>query len=487
MKYDAIIIGSGAGGSAAAYHLTQTGKQVLLLEKGEQLPSDGSTLDVEKVLRHGTFLNDEPWWDREGNIVVPEEHFNLGGKTRWYGAALLRFSPGEFRADPSRGFLAWPIGYEDLEPYYEEAERLLDLRTFAVEPGLQRLVAGLKSTDVRWASQPLPLGLSGDILQHRAEAAHFDGFASVEGLKSDAQNRFLDLVRRQPNLEIMTGRPVRALLPAASDPRTVIGVECEDGSRYYGDSVLLAAGALHSPRLLQSYCEVTGLAARLPAYRNIGRHYKSHVLTAMLAVAMRKVPDLLSKTVLLTHASFPYSSVQTLGGRLAEEIVNIQAPRWLPRALSRPLGQRAIGLFLQTEDGSHPDNRVVAATGWPVRPQIDYSLARLPHARTEHRSLVRTLRMQLLRLGYLPAVRPIPLSGTAHACGTLVSGVDPHSSVVDGEGRMHGMENLYVVDGSALPRSSRVNPALTIYAWGLRVASRLARAPLERSSAVLHT
>ena len=79
IKYDFIIVGSGAGGSAAAYHLTQTGARVLLIEKGHALPVDGSTLDVDKVLRHGAFLNDEPWWDRHGQLVVPEEHFNLGG------------------------------------------------------------------------------------------------------------------------------------------------------------------------------------------------------------------------------------------------------------------------------------------------------------------------------------------------------------------------------------------------------------------------
>ena len=67
----------------------------------------------------------------------------------------------------------------------------------------------------------------------------------------------------------------------------------------------------------------------------------------------------------------------------------------------------------------------------------------------------------------------IPITGTAHACGTLVAGRDPAQSVVDAGGRVHGMENLYVVDGSVLPRSSRVNPALTIYAWALRVASLL--------------
>jgi choline dehydrogenase-like flavoprotein len=62
----------------------------------------------------------------------------------------------------------------------------------------------------------------------------------------------------------------------------------------------------------------------------------------------------------------------------------------------------------------------------------------------------------------------------------LVTGSNPATSVVDAEGRVHGLENLYVVDGSVLPRSSRVNPALTIFAWALRVASRIeARVPLR--------
>jgi choline dehydrogenase-like flavoprotein len=52
--------------------------------------------------------------------------------------------------------------------------------------------------------------------------------------------------------------------------------------------------------------------------------------------------------------------------------------------------------------------------------------------------------------------------------------------VVDAGGRVHGMHNLYVVDGSVLPRSSRVNPSLTIFAWALRVADMLARRTEEQ-------
>jgi choline dehydrogenase-like flavoprotein len=68
----------------------------------------------------------------------------------------------------------------------------------------------------------------------------------------------------------------------------------------------------------------------------------------------------------------------------------------------------------------------------------------------------------------------IGIAGTAHACGTLVTGRDPTRSAVDPTGRVHGLQSLYVADGSILPRSSRVNPSLTIYAWALRLADKLA-------------
>jgi choline dehydrogenase-like flavoprotein len=56
----------------------------------------------------------------------------------------------------------------------------------------------------------------------------------------------------------------------------------------------------------------------------------------------------------------------------------------------------------------------------------------------------------------------------------MVTGNDAKATVVDVNGKVHGMEGLYVGDGSVLPRSSRVNPALTIFAWGLRLGDHLA-------------
>ncbi len=485
MKYDAIVIGSGAGGSAAAYHLTQTGKKVLLLEKGLPLPRDGSTMDVDTVMRRGAYLSDEPWIDRHGQRTVPEEHFNLGGKTKWYGAALLRFAPHEFEADPAHQCRAWPIGYQDLAPFYEEAEALLGVRTFMVEPNFRKIVAGLRAADAGWREQMLMVGLAPDILDFPEEASRFDGFASVRGLKSDAEKCLLDRVRGKSNLTIATGKAVRALLAAPGSPARLSGVECEDGTRYESDAVMLAAGALHSPRLLQSYMEMNGLAERLPAYRSVGRNYKFHVLTAMLALSHRPVTDVLSKTML--HDARRVSAQHPADARWQSGAAD-------PAYASARLRAARVGRALRPARGGivPADRRRFASRSARAspprestpRPQIDHDPARLPAAYDEHRQFTRRVRQQMLRLGYLPLTRAIPLSGTAHACGTLVAGRDPNNSVVDAEGRVHGLDNLYVVDGSVLPRSSRVNPALTIYAWGLRVASRLvSRSPARAAFA----
>ncbi len=292
MDYDVIIVGSGAGGSAVAYHLTQTGRRVLLLEKGPVLPKDGSTLDVEQVLRQGAFLADEPWLDRHDRLTVPEEHFNLGGKTKWYGAALLRFAPHEFSADPVHQCLGWPITLGELAPFYDEAERLLGVRRFDVEPGFQQLVAGLRRQDPGWRKEQLALGLAADILAYPPEEdRHFDGTASVRGLKADTEQSLLLRVAGRLNLEVLANK-----LPSPRCCRRRGGRSRSTASSAR-TAVAFAAAPWFSPPArctARGCCRATSRApargdAALPSYASIGRYYKAHVLTAMLAFSHRSV------------------------------------------------------------------------------------------------------------------------------------------------------------------------------------------------------
>lgn len=184
---------------------------------------------------------------------------------------------------------------------------------------------------------------------------------------------------------------------------------------------------------------------------------------------------MLRKTAILFNAAFPHSTIQCLGW-IDGDILGAQLPAAVPKFVLRAAGARAVGFFATTEDGSHPENRIVSCRGSGT-PVMDYDLQRIQPAYREHRKLIRAFTARLRHAGLAGVDKYMGMAGTAHVLGSLVTGSDPETSVVDPDGRVHGMAGLYVGDGSVLPRSSRVNPALTIYAWGLRLGEHLGREP----------
>lgn len=223
-NYDVIILGSGAGGSACAYNLVQAGKRVLLLEKGGHLPRDGSTLDVKPVFGEEHFKNRQPWTDNRNRKLTPGEYYNVGGKTKWYGAALLRFGPHEFNTDPDFQCPGWPISYADLEPFYAQAEQLLQINHFDNEPQLSRLINRITQADNGWRVESLPLGLKKNILDQPVEAKHFDGFASPGGYKADAEQNLLSHLFDNPLFQLLPYKEVAALLSNENNPAGITGV-----------------------------------------------------------------------------------------------------------------------------------------------------------------------------------------------------------------------------------------------------------------------
>jgi len=471
-QYDAIIVGSGAGGSAVAHELVHAGKRVLMLEKGEHLPRDGSTLDVKTVFASGRYKNQVEWSDRDGKGFVPGEFYNVGGKTKWYGAALLRMAPHEFEADDAFQCRGWPISYSELEPFYSEAEALLHVNRFEHEPELAALIKTICGADEGWRPDALPLGLKKSILDDPVEAKHFDGFASACGYKSDAEWNLLNPIREAQTFTLETSTEVASLLANPDDPLDILGVACMDGRTYTADKVVLAAGAMSTPRILQNYFKQAELAAKLPSAGNVGANFKLHLNSALLAFSPFKRHDVLRKTAIFFNERFPHSTVQCLGW-MDGEILGAQLPSAVPKFVANAAGARAVGFFVTTEDGSHAGNRILSE-GPDGRPTLDYDLDRIPGSAEEHEGVVSAFRHTLLHAKMVGVDRYMGIGGSAHALGSTVTGNDPADSVVDATGKVHGMANLYIADGGVLPRSSRVNPALTIYAWGLRLGKHLA-------------
>src|SRR5262245_22807265 len=125
-SYDVIIIGSGAGGGTLAYHLAPSGKQILILERGDWLRREPDNWSAEEVFVKNRYVSHEIWRDKHGKSFQPGVHYFVGGATKMYGAALYRLRKEDFaERDHAYGISpAWPISYDELEPYYTRAEQL---------------------------------------------------------------------------------------------------------------------------------------------------------------------------------------------------------------------------------------------------------------------------------------------------------------------------------------------------------------------------
>jgi len=128
-QYDIIIIGSGAGGGTLALKLAPAGKRILILERGGYLPREKQNWDPTEVFVKNRYISQDTWHDKENRPFQPGVHYFVGGATKMYGAALFRLRQEDFPAHRTAdGFTPnWPIRYEDLEPYYTQAEKLYNV------------------------------------------------------------------------------------------------------------------------------------------------------------------------------------------------------------------------------------------------------------------------------------------------------------------------------------------------------------------------
>jgi choline dehydrogenase-like flavoprotein len=240
--FDVIIIGTGAGGGTLAYHLAPSGKRILLLERGGYLPREKDNWDSRAVFLESKYQAKEPWYDKNGNTFHPGIQYYVGGNTKVYGAALLRFRKEDFGEVRHYGGIspAWPLSYEDFEPYYTKAEHLYHVhgehgidptegpasapyrhRPVSHEPRIQELYNDLQ----RCGHHPFPLPLGILLNEKDGKALHtsacvrcaaFDGFPCLVNGKADAQIICVDPALENPNVRLLTGVYVKCLDTDAS-------------------------------------------------------------------------------------------------------------------------------------------------------------------------------------------------------------------------------------------------------------------------------
>lgn len=503
--YDVIIIGTGAGGGTLARHLAAAGSKVLMLERGGFLPRERENWDPAEVFRHARYQAREKWFDKNDEPFAPYTHYWVGGNTKVYGAALLRMREHDFGEVRHYGGIspAWPISYQDLEPYYTRAERMYSVRgqrgvdpcdppadapyphgPLPHEPRIAELYEDLRR--LGYHPFPIPLGVRlPEASQPGPEykLSNFDGFPDLTEIKADAHVCGVRPALAQRNASIVTGAYVERLLTSPTG-REVTGVVVQhDGTRatYRANVVVVACGAINSAALMlrsASDRHPNGLANSSGL---VGRNYMCHNNGLFIACSETPNPSQFQKTFGMTDfyrqsddSDLPLGTVQLMG-RLDHDSLAALAKERLPGVPVEHVALHSIDFFITAEDLPHVGNRVTLRPDGGIK--ITYTETNLEAYDRLRRKLEQVLDAADVAHGrhakavYLHA--KLGVSGVSHQNGTMRFGSDPKTSVLDVHCRAHDLANLYVCDGSFFPSSSAVNPSLTIMANALRVGDHL--------------
>ena len=510
--FDVIIVGTGAGGGTLAYGLAGSGKRVLLLERGDFLPRETGNWDPKQVFVEGRYISKDTWFEGEdGGAFQPQVHYFVGGATKLYGAALYRLRPGDFGELRHVDGLspAWPLSYDDFEPWYARAEQLYQVHgnggedpteghrsapypwpAVSHEPRIAEISEGL----VKGGYRPFhaPCGILLDEAD-RARSACIrctwcDGYPCLVHAKSDAEVIAVRPALAAPNVTLLTGAEVTRLQTGPGG-RAVTGVVVSrdggGGEVFTGDIVVLSAGAANSAKILLNSATDEHPHGLGNGSDLVGRNYMFHNCLAVIALSKQRNDTVFQKTLGINDFyfptkdyEFPAGNIQMIGKSNAEAMrgekpaLTKLSPEW---TLSDVAGH-GVDFWLTTEDLPLPGNRVTTDSGGNVH------LAYTPTNNAEAARLYEELKKILNHTGMAEhhvlgknfyMNMSIPLAGCAHQAGTARFGTDPATSVLDLNCKAHELDNLYVVDTSFFPSIGAVNPALTAIANALRVADHI--------------
>ncbi len=497
--FDIVIVGTGMGGGTIAAALAYSGARILLVERGDWLPREPPNWSPEALFVANRYKAHERWLDTAGGEFAPGVHYWVGGNTKVFGAALPRLRLDDFGAIQHAGGVspAWPIAYDDLEPYYARAERLYAAHGVAgadptdpprsepfpfppmpADPYMEELADRLRDQGLHPA--PMPIGVDYRPGGRCVRCRTCDAFPCLAGAKSDSEVCGVRPSLASDRVELWTRTMARRIVTERSG-RQAIAVELErDGETFEvgGDIIISACGAANSAALLLRSANDQHPRGLANSSGLVGRNYMVHNNTVLLGVDPRRPnPTIFQKTITINDfyragadPAFPYpmGNLQPVGKVQAAMLAG--AVPAVPKPLLGAVAAHSVDWWVMSEDLPDPANRVALAPDGRIR--IHWR----PNNLAAHDRLLAAAKQMLRRAGYpILLDRRMGIETNSHQCGTARFGRDPAESVLDPNCRAHDLDNLYVVDASFFPSSTAVNPALTIAAQALRTADHIRR------------
>ena len=497
-RYDVIIIGSGFGGAAAAYSLAKTGLNTLLLEKGNWVKRDETAWNAKDIFINKRYKSYAPVYVNQNNNGTQEVYFNevVGGNSIFFGGVALRFRETDFER--------WPISYMDLEPYYSEAERLLEV---SGEPGLdpfepyrssdyfyndlpmsepsRRIFSASRALGFKPFKLPLAINFRNNSKTLCIKCNTCDGFPCKIKAKNDVTTTLLKRAQEY-KLKITTGSIVKNISDENGTIESVTVVDKQTGKKYRYSSklVILSAGALQSPGIL--------LRSNLDKYPHrefIGKYLMRHCSAVVSGIFPFKTnPDkVFHKHVGITNFYEDFrNETNTSVGMIQDvymperETVKYYCPKGI-KTLAAFFAGNIQNLMCIGEDDPVKSN-AVSLSG--IRDSFGIETIKIDHDFTKNdykrrKYLIGKAKIILRKTGSIFSFshgidEHIP-PAFAHATGTVRFGKSPETSVLDKNCKFFGIKNLFVLDGSFMPSSGGVNPSLTITANSLRVSDHIVK------------
>ncbi|MEQ1909484.1 MAG: GMC family oxidoreductase, partial [Vicinamibacterales bacterium] len=452
-QYDIIIIGSGAGGGTLARALSDTQARILMIERGDFVPTEPENWDPEAVWKHLRYRTTERWLDQHGELFQPYTHYNVGGNTKFWGSVLYRLRPTDFDevAHADGVSPAWPISYSTLEPYYARAERMYQVHgeighdpteptrepfphaMIPHAPNMASIVEQLKALGLHPSALPLGLVDPGDaggcVLCNTCNS-----FPCRIRKKSDAEVCAVLRATASGRVELLTNAYARRLVSDSSG-RRIEAVEVEHGGEVRAlraPLIVSACGAVNSAALLLRSANEAHPDGLANSSGLVGRRYMAHLATMMQGFhPFRRNTDVFQKTVAINDfylrgpdSAFPLGQIQSQG-RTHGVMAQIVVP-WIPLWAYNAWVARGVDWLVMSEDLPSPDNRVTVERDGRIR--LSYS----PNNARAHDELVRRFTRILKQLGFWKVITHSHRArNTTHQCGTLVFGTNPRTSVLD--------------------------------------------------------
>ena len=507
------IIGAGAAGQTVAKALADAGRRVLLVESG------GFDFDPAIQALNQAENTGLPYYDLERARL----RF-FGGAAAIWGGRTCRLDPIDFEARAAIPLSGWPFGAQTLAPYYDRAERQLEL------------LSDHHATHILDRRPSLPR-----VDRDRIDADYWQFDLQIDRFTASHRREILD----HPRIRVVTGATVTELV-AAEAGRGITGASVADlkgrESRIEAKTFVLACGGIENARVMLAsrsvlpnglgndwvgrgfmehiHCRGGEIVTEKPmqvlrmgkAFRMRGGRFaaawrtgdglmrEEGLLNCSFTINVRRPPGappsafMQGFTFMRDHIAAPsrgwrnvWFAMKHDGARLQEMVDPWRA------YLMTQVRDRRIYAVARTEQAPNPDSRVTLdpasldALGMP-RARLHWATSPL-----DKRSVALTMRAlggELQRLGlgrvetspwlddpaaewvFDPLISKNPIAGYHHM-GTTRMADDPARGVTDGDGKVHGMENLYVAGSSLFPTSGWANPTLTIIALALKQADHL--------------